>query len=107
MENFNYPFSNRKLVRDEYYAQLPTNGTTKYVHTHKIFLQNSVVCLQSNWWKIFGFVNSGVSSIVKIIKKNLKLEEEGEPSVKYQCGNPFLKLKFQNAEVATKNLDLP
>ena len=31
LENFNYPFSNRKIARDEYYADIPRNDTTKYV----------------------------------------------------------------------------
>ena len=29
LENFNYPFSNRKQVRDEYYATIPKNNTLK------------------------------------------------------------------------------
>ena len=31
LENFNYPYNNRKQVRDEYYALIPTNDTVKPV----------------------------------------------------------------------------
>lgn len=95
LENFNYPFSNRKQVRDEYYAMMPKNHTSKAIQTHKLYLQNSVVCLQSNWWKVFGFVEQGVTFIVNIVKKNAFGEDDNKkPSVKYECGNPFVKLKF-------------
>ena len=68
LENFNYPYNNRKQVRDEYYAILPTNDTVKPIQTHKIYMQNSVVCLQKDWWKAFSFVKSGVGFITKLIK---------------------------------------
>ena len=37
LENFNYPFANRKQVKNEYYALVPTNSTTKQIETHKLY----------------------------------------------------------------------
>ena len=37
LENFNYPYANRKQVKDEYYAEIPINATTKQVENHKIY----------------------------------------------------------------------
>jgi hypothetical protein len=45
LKNFNYPYANRKQVKDEYFAGIPANGTTKKVDSHKFYFRNSVVCL--------------------------------------------------------------
>jgi len=45
LENFNYPFANRKQVRDEYFAQIPLGDSTTKIETHRFYLQNSVTCL--------------------------------------------------------------
>jgi hypothetical protein len=73
LKNFNYPFSNRKKVRDEYYALVPTNETYNYVETHKFYLQSSVVCLQEKWWKMFAFIGE----MYEILQEKLGINEDG------------------------------
>ena len=58
LDNFNYPFANRKQVKDTYFAEVPTNDSSTKIETHRFYMQNSVTCLQSNWWNAFGFVKS-------------------------------------------------
>ena len=99
--NFNYPFANRKQVKDEYYAQIPLNSTTQRVENHKLYFQNSVVCLQENWWNAFSFVGSSYSTFFKYLLRKIRNEERKIPAVNYQCGNPFVKLKLAKSQMAT------
>jgi hypothetical protein len=100
LKNFNYPFSNRKKVRDEYYALLPTNDTTNFVETHKIYLQRSVTCLQDKWWRVFAFIMDGV----EILKdKYGKVESD---DITYECDEPMIKFKYHSSQVTTKRENL-
>ena len=38
LDNFNYPFANRKQVRDTYFAKVPTNDSTTKIETHRFYL---------------------------------------------------------------------
>lgn len=79
---------------------MPTADFSTKVETIRFYLQNSVTCLQSDWWQAFGFVGSTFKSM----KKLLIPEKEGNlgaGKIPYQCGNPFVKLRLAKSEMLT------
>lgn len=73
LDNFNYPYSSRKQVKPEYYPQANINDTKTEVARHKIYLQNSVVCLQADWWKAFSFIGNTFNALIgKVVPREGK-----------------------------------
>jgi hypothetical protein len=85
LEDFSYPYSVRKTVKSEEFAHVSSNSSSKVVKTHKIYLKNTVVCLEEDWRKPLKFVyESGM---------NLYNWYNGITEKKiYECDEPINKL---------------
>lgn len=70
------------------------NDTKTQVARHKIYLQNSVVCLQSDWWMALSFVKTVYKAITGLLF-------DTKPSSNYQCADPFVKLKLKKSDLYT------
>jgi len=76
---------------------VPINDTVKSIESHKLFMENTVVCLQDDWWKAFDFIGDVVSVFGK--------KEKGE--IEYECDKPFVKIKLsEKTERTTKRLEM-
>ena len=88
-------------MKNEYYALVPTNSTTKQIETHKLYFQNSVVCLQADWWNAFSFVKTAFNTLFKFVYEVPDSDEN-----KYECANPFIKLKHKKTEMKSKIIEM-
>lgn len=61
-----------------------------------------MVCLQADWWNAFSFVGTVFKTVYKFI---YDLPDTGE--IKYECGNPFIKLKHKKSEMTSKIVTMP
>ena len=84
-------------MKDEYYPTVPINDTVKSIESHKLFMENQIVCLQEDWWKAFDF-------IAEVLGVFFNKEDSG---VKYECDNPFVKIKLsEKTERTTKRVEM-
>jgi hypothetical protein len=56
-----------------------------------IYLQNSVVCLQKNWWNPFFFISDAIETIQNLMNP--------EGASNYECNDPFIKMKYQKTDL--------
>ena len=83
------------------------NSTVKQVENQKIYLQNSVVCLQDNWWNAFSFIGTSFTKSIKFALSFISNDQERKTGINYQCENPFVKLKYAKSQLATQFVDMP
>ena len=59
-------------------------------------MQNSVTCLQDDWWDVFGFIKE----VVEVFKG----KKEG---VEYECDDPIVKIKMsEKTQRTTKRVEM-
>ena len=75
------------------------NDTSKELKTHKIYFQNSVVCLEEDWKRPFKFMIEASKELRRIVLK------EGEKE-KYECDEPILKLIKDRIETESEQYAL-
>ena len=72
------------------------NDTSKELKTHKIYLQNSVVCLEEDWKKPFKFMKESSEQLKKIVLNEDRKEE-------YECEDPEPILKLIKDRIETES----
>ena len=92
-------------MKDEYFAQIYTNSTTKQVENHKIYLQKSVVCLQKHWSKAFSFVSQSFKEFFQYLMS--KVSNKTDDKLAKQETYDFVKLKYSKSQLVTKTVDMP
>ena len=101
LENFAYPYFDRREVLTPDQAIVAENDTKKWVSVHQLYIQNSVVCLEEPWSKFFGFVKESREELAN------KLNNEKDL---YECDEPILKLNLEKtvtkySEMSLKKFD--